>query len=123
MKKKLLLALFFTLFSMRSFADYVGDYCNYNGVYNKPSISKEEEFAMLLERMESPNFKEITKAMAAVASTPQEELNTLACPISKYAKQLLEYYQKNEQKILENKEKQFLTDIINCIKRKIKIDQ
>jgi len=123
MKNKILLALFFTLFSMQSFADYIGDYCDYNGVYNKPSIAKEEEFAMLFERIESPNFREITKAIAAVAMTPQEELNTATCAISKYARQLLEYYQKNEIKILENKDKQFLTDLINCIKKKVKMDQ
>lgn len=122
MKRKMITILFFTLVSTLAFADYVGDYCNYSGVYSDPSIPKEEEFNMLLERIESPNFKEISKAISAIAVASKKELNDTECKISKYARQLLEYYQKNKQKIFENEDKIFLDDLINAIKKKIKTD-
>lgn len=124
MKTKSIFALFLFLFSTLSFANYSGDYCEFKGVYGNSNIPSKEEFAMLLDRIESPNFKEIVKAVAAVAISPQEDLNNSSCPIAKYARQLLEYYQENEQKIIEsNKDKSFLKDFFSVISKKVRIEK
>ena len=110
----------FFLFSTLSFANYSGDYCGFGGIYGNNSIPEEEEFSMLLDRKESPNFKEVVKAVAAVAVSPQEDLNNSNCPIAKYAKQLLKYYLEHEQEITAaDKDKAFLKDLFNAISKKI----
>lgn len=120
MKTKLASVFFLVLFSTASFAEYVGDYCNYNGIYADSSISKDEEFSMLLDRLESPNFMGITRAIAAVAIANKKDLNDPKCQIYNYARKLMEYYRKNEDKILVNKDKQYLTELISCIEKKLK---
>ena len=72
---------------------------------------------MLLEREGFPNFQEISKAVAAVAVAPTRDLNNPECPIYHYSRALVEYYEKEKEKIIADKP--FIAKILDVIKAKI----
>lgn len=119
MKTKYILAtLFLTLFNVNSFATtigYTGDFCEFNGVEQ----NKETEFAMLLEPSDTASFALISNVVAAIAIAPTTDLANPNCPISRYTKQLLDYYQKNAAAIREkNKD---ISELLDDIQKTLEI--
>jgi len=118
MKTKCILLLFLALFSISSFADVISNYCGFHGILtDKPGRSKEEEFAMLLEPQDHPNYEMISSAIGVVAITPINILKDSNCAISGYVKQLLEYYQKHKDEI-KNYDPD-TADILDLVQKKL----
>ena len=117
MKIKYIPLLFLALLGTNSFADYAGDYCEFNGVSDDPNHAKEEEFAMLLSSEYKPNFATMANVVGAIAVTPTADLKNLNCKVSEYAKQLVEYYRKHEDEIkIKNRE---IAEILDFVQKKL----
>src|SRR3972149_455109 len=99
--KHILLSLFLSLLNIQAFASsgYFNPYCQLNGVLHGPHIKKEEEFKMLLEPTRTPNFQAISAVIGAIIVAPTEVLKDPSCKISKYTKQLVDYYKEHKIKI------------------------
>ncbi len=112
----LLLIIFPTALSAYVQAGYQGNYCHFAGIINEPGVNKQEEFAMIFEKEYFPNFQVIANAIAAVSIAPVEELNNPECPIYKYARELLNFYDQNKEKI--NTDKPYLVELFDLIREK-----
>lgn len=111
--------LFLALFSVCiiASADNTKDYCNFERLFNNPSITIQEEFAMLLDPAWTPNFDAITHAIAILAVAPPEALNNRQCPIYKYTRDFLEYYKQNKEKITEDKI--YITKLLDAVQERL----
>ncbi len=104
MKTKIIFIMFLALLSINvdSFAAfYAGSsFCSFNGILNSQSRTREEEFNMLLEPEENPNFEAMSSAVGALTVVPVKDLKNPECNVSKYTKDLLEFYKNNKDKIM-----------------------
>ena len=120
MKTKYLLALFLVgiSISINSSASMRESrtLCDFEKIIDSTEITLEEEFAMLLEPTWTPNFQAIAEAISVLAITPPEDLNNPKCPIYKYAREFLDYYNRNKEKI--TKDKLHLTKLLDAIQER-----
>lgn len=117
MKTKHSLVLFVVLFGIcinsHAHSGYIREHCEFQGITSRHETTLQKEFAMLLAPKKSQKFQTIVTAIAFLAITPPEELNDPECPVYKYVRGFLAYYNKNKKKI--TKDKLYITKILNII--------
>lgn len=123
MKTKCIIVLFFALLNvyLHSFASTSRtnemNYCDFQGVLDRSAMTLQEEFAMLLNPIWTPNFETIAMAIALLAITPPEDLNNQQCSVYKYAREFLDYYNQNKESITEDK--LHITKLLDAIQERI----
>jgi len=120
MKMLSIAILFLVSLSIDSFAGIeqsTKEFCNFTRIIKNSDVTLQEEFAMLLESRWTPHYQAITEAIAILAITPPEDLNNPECSIYKYTRELLDYYNKNKEKITEDK--LYIMKLLDAIQKRV----
>ena len=91
---------------------YLREYCDFSGL-SFLAYRGTEQFALLLENKNSPNFQKIISVIARLAVTPPEDLNDPKCRVYKCTREFLDWYKENKRKI--TKDKYYLKAIFDII--------